>query len=39
MVDKFDDFVLLLLRCDGNQSAIVLYEEETAASHSEAPRA
>ena len=39
MVDKFDDFVLLLLRCDGNQSAIVSYEEETSVSHAKASRA
>lgn len=36
MVDKMDDLVLLLLRCDGKQAAVRTYQEETGASHARA---
>lgn len=36
MVEKIDDLVLLLLRCDGKQAAIRTYEEETGANHARA---
>jgi len=39
MVDRLDDLVLLLLRCDGMQAAVRTYEEETGASHTRAVRA
>ena len=39
MVDELDDFLLLLLRCDGKRAAIASYEEETGAGHAEATRA
>jgi hypothetical protein len=38
MVDKIDDLVLLLLRSDGKQAAIMSYQEETGVSHTRAVR-
>ncbi len=39
MVKNIDDLVLLLLRCDGKQAAVVAYQEETGVSHARAVRA
>ena len=38
MVDRIDDLVLLLLRCDGKRAAIMSYQEETGVSHARAVR-